>query len=1459
MKRNNTISHNLPQNELSNERSEKTKKIIKWNYQNENKEREENKELIEFVLGDFHDFHRIDDLQYFTKMTSLSITNDMIEDMGPIIENIPNKDILIYLCLNENYIKKIKCIEYLSNLKKLHLNFNLIEKIDFGISKVITLKQFWICDNKIKKIENLPEHINNFWIANNYIENLPSDFHKYKNIENLNLSGNCLVDFKNIYILEKLPNLKILYLNNINYGENPICSFLNYKMMMIHIFKNIQILDQFKINFEEKQEIESNYIKKTIYYKNKIRNNKLLIKNIHKLLKGHKLFYKGIIYNHLRLLSLKEKINEYKINEKEELEEEKRINNKNIDYQKERKELKEKIINNLKEIEILEKKTNKIKQHISDLNDLSIVINFYEIESYGNYKIEPGNLDLKWVKSCLDLLKLKISTEFLEKNKFNINFNRVFKIHNKKTKLIFESLYDNLIDLNNKFGSDKKYFDFYFLIFPKEKLSYRKVFRYLFEKQENEKEKILTDNITYIDQLYLNNDNNNKNFVAIICKCITFKSMIEDYESNKNFNSVNEIIKEIKSLKNKNNITKLFLSNENANFFHYKIEGAIEPFYIVEYEYIEKENNKDIIISSFNNDICLSYDHQYNFGVCCQELCSNNYKQFFSKDIINKFFLNQFNDFEELDNDLIFFAKNTIFNYLLQTFKYNSLKEFKDDIDKINNEINAIIISNNRKNIKNNYFSIIKEKMKDIKTLNLFNSELTNSDLEDFLNKFFELTEMDKKYLLFMKSIEKINLSNNNLEYLNLGYICDLFSNLKEIDISHNNIKKIKYEPNKIQNNVISIDISFNNINDFSNIILILKHFHSLNILKYIPNPFEKYCEKVFCNTFKFNITKEIKSNMINEYDKYYKIKNSVNNPITIKPNLTYNKINSEILNFIYIYDLYSYGDKYRNFSDNPYFREKLYQDPSLKTENLSKKKLLSIPNLQGGGDTEVLILTLNKISKINNLSQFPILTELYLQYNKISKIENLPKILKKLDISNNQLKSLEDLTKCINLEWLNVENNFIEKLDEITYLTKLNEFYGSGNKIINIKECFKLSKLKKLEILDLYDNDVCYKNNDLRINMINNIPNLKIFNRILIDKDEKYKSKDFFEGKLTNHILEKRIGSGNNTKNILELDLSNLSLKDQICLFSKELYTKLRKLNLSKNCFKSFNIFGFLPNLKELNLDYNLFIEVISKRDKIINGRGIMGLPNIEKLEMSNNQLINLNGIQYLKNLKTLILRENNFSKIESLNNMNNLIYLDVSLNKIENVDKVFLGDLPLLQIFICDDNYIKNINGLTKFESIKTISIQNNKIIDVNCLDRLFSLRKLKELFIKGNPITKNNLYRENLIKLIPSLNKIDNRIILEEERENSKINEKKVNLNLRNFNQILTTNKMNRRSNHNSFGESAKNLFSLPQIKLGKPIFNPNKRIFNGFNNTQHTFKKLTQRFPTNIQLKINNEKK
>ena len=44
-----------------------------------------------------------------------------------------------------------------------------------------------------------------------------------------------------------------------------------------------------------------------------------------------------------------------------------------------------------------------------------------------------------------------------------------------------------------------------------------------------------------------------------------------------------------------------------------------------------------------------------------------------------------------------------------------------------------------------------------------------------------------------------------------------------------------------------------------------------------------------------------------------------------------------------------------------------------------------------------------------------------------------------------------------------------------------------------------------------------------------------------------------------------------------------------------------------------------------------------------------------------------------------------------------------------------------------------MKNINGFSKYESIKSISFQNNKIQDLNCLERLTELNQLKEIILK------------------------------------------------------------------------------------------------------------------------------
>ena len=133
------------------------------------REKLEEKEEIEFVLGDFKDFHKIEELQTFKNMTSLTLINESIKDISLIISNLPNPQHLYYLCLNQNEITNLDNIDKLENLQKLQINFNYIDKIPNCLFNLKKLKTFWACENNISVIENLPQNIESLWLANNYI------------------------------------------------------------------------------------------------------------------------------------------------------------------------------------------------------------------------------------------------------------------------------------------------------------------------------------------------------------------------------------------------------------------------------------------------------------------------------------------------------------------------------------------------------------------------------------------------------------------------------------------------------------------------------------------------------------------------------------------------------------------------------------------------------------------------------------------------------------------------------------------------------------------------------------------------------------------------------------------------------------------------------------------------------------------------------------------------------------------------------------------------------------------------------------------------------------------------------------------------------------------------------------------------------------------------------------------
>jgi len=126
---------------------------------------------------------------------------------------------------------------------------------------------------------------------------------------------------------------------------------------------------------------------------------------------------------------------------------------------------------------------------------------------------------------------------------------------------------------------------------------------------------------------------------------------------------------------------------------------------------------------------------------------------------------------------------------------------------------------------------------------------------------------------------------------------------------------------------------------------------------------------------------------------------------------------------------------------------------------------------------------------------------------------------------------------------------------------------------------------------------------------MIYYITNLKILNRFAVEKNEILKAKEFFDGRITSELLESRLGHCH-TKSVKELDLSNNKLKSFERIFNSENFPNLKKLDLSRNLFSSFKIFGSLPSLITLFLNSNVFFSIIDHKEKAISTKSLYGIP---------------------------------------------------------------------------------------------------------------------------------------------------------------------------------------------------------------------------------------------------------
>lgn len=131
--------------------------------------------------------------------------------------------------------------------------------------------------------------------------------------------------------------------------------------------------------------------------------------------------------------------------------------------------------------------------------------------------------------------------------------------------------------------------------------------------------------------------------------------------------------------------------------------------------------------------------------------------------------------------------------------------------------------------------------------------------------------------------------------------------------------------------------------------------------------------------------------------------------------------------------------------------------------------------------------------------------------------------------------------------------------------------------------------------------------------------------------------------------------------------------------------------------------------------------------------------------LDLSENQISNIEPLKNLKSLESLYLYDNQISNIEPLIELKSLTTLSLFSNQITDIEP--LKGLKSLRLLYLDNNQISNIEPLKELKSLVILGLFDNQIIDIKPLEELLAL---KEVDVGINKISDISVVKELLLKL-------------------------------------------------------------------------------------------------------------
>jgi insulin-like growth factor-binding protein complex acid labile subunit len=590
-----------------------------------------------------------------------------------------------------------------------------------------------------------------------------------------------------------------------------------------------------------------------------------------------------------------------------------------------------------------------------------------------------------------------------------------------------------------------------------------------------------------------------------------------------------------------------------------------------------------------------------------------------------------------------------------------------------------------------------------LKYLNVSNNRLQEIDFKKTFLPNLEYLDLSQNYLISIKNdsflkmyqLKHLNLSHNKLdlesEFNNVSFFKGK-SLLETLDLSFNEIKYLDSNRTfQYLNSLKYLDLSNNRLNSLD--AFIFGFLYNLSDLHLASNNISFLNGRCF---FKLRNLKKLilKNNQINSIDFLQLNKNDLNNLEYLE--LEENKITliNETLfqSFVYLFHLNLNSNPIQSIYENTFKSLKL-----LKTLRVSNTKIDSLflnSNLK-----ELDLSFLN--ASISNIEQLTNIEWINLANSKVNCSFGLflRSSTKYVDFSYNQFKWEND-SKMFNLlgsslEVLKLRQTNLQKFDQINLkiLINLKHLDLSFNNLSFIsKDSFEFNL--NLEYLDLSSNHLYEFSIVLNKLKYLNLDNNQINSTNEVLKD--YYSIEIF--KMANNRLEK----------YPSFEMSQIK--------SENVETFL-EFHLNQNQINEIKYFSFIfGKLLLANFDSNQISSI--ETDAFLNCR------SLESLSIAQNRLRNLteNNFHFLFSLIHLNLSFNeiNFIEQKTFSNLNKLRSLDLNYNKLISIENdLFLGLINLNDLFLLSHNEMSlNNQSFHHLPNISSIVLNESLISNYKCL---------------------------------------------------------------------------------------------------------------------------------------------